>query len=77
MSEILPGDGFRLRRASPDDAEFYAELAREFGVPYEGKIVTSVLYSAELKSDPIHPNALGYRKMAEAIAALLRTSGAL
>jgi acyl-CoA thioesterase I len=57
--------------------EFYAELAREFGVPYEGKIVTSVLYSAELKSDPIHPNALGYRKMAEAIAELLKRTGAL
>jgi acyl-CoA thioesterase-1 len=57
--------------------EFYAEIAREFGVPYEGKIVTSVLYSAELKSDPIHPNALGYRRMAEAIAQLLKTAGAI
>ena len=35
MSEILPGDGFRLRRASPDDAEFYAELASHEDVePY-------------------------------------------
>jgi acyl-CoA thioesterase I len=57
--------------------EFYAEIAREFGVPYEGKIVTSVLYSAELRSDPIHPNALGYRKMAEAIAQLLKNAGAI
>ena len=57
--------------------EFYAELSKEFGVPYEGQVVTSVLYSAELKSDPIHPNAAGYRKMAEAIAALLRSAGAL
>jgi acyl-CoA thioesterase I len=56
---------------------FYAELAREFGVPYEGKIVTSVLYAADMKADPIHPNAKGYRKMAEAIAELLRKAGAL
>jgi acyl-CoA thioesterase-1 len=56
---------------------FYGELATEFGVPYEGNIVTSVLYSAELKSDPIHPNALGYSKMAEAIAQLLKKAGAI
>lgn len=57
--------------------DFYAELAREFGVPYEGKIVTSVLYAADMKADPIHPNAKGYRKMAEALAELLREAGAL
>ncbi len=57
--------------------EFYEKLAQEFGIPYEGKIVTSVLYRAELKSDPIHPNAAGYRMMAEAVAGLLRAAGAL
>lgn len=57
--------------------EFYADLAAEFGIPYEGEIVTSVLYKPEYKSDGIHPNARGYRKMAEAIAELLRKSGAV
>ena len=57
--------------------EFYAELAQEFGVPYEGEILKTVLYAAELKADPIHPNARGYRKIAEAVAALLRQAGAV
>lgn len=56
---------------------YYGEVAREFGIPYEGKIVTSVLYTPELKADPIHPNAQGYRKMAEAIAELLKKAGAI
>ena len=58
-------------------ADFYAELAGEFQVPYEGEVVTDVLYSPEMKSDPIHPNAKGYRRMAEALARLLREAGAV
>jgi acyl-CoA thioesterase-1 len=58
-------------------APFYAELAREFDIPYEGAIVTDVLYQRDLKSDPIHPNAKGYRRMAEAIAKLLKKAGAV
>ena len=61
--------------SSPPD--LYPELAREFAVPYEGEILKTVLYAAEMKADPIHPNALGYRRMAEAVAALLRKAGAI
>ena len=57
--------------------EFYDKLAKEFGIPYEGRIVTSVLYKPELKSDPVHPNADGYRRIAEAMAGLLRDAGAI
>jgi acyl-CoA thioesterase-1 len=57
--------------------EFYGRLAKEFAIPYEGEIITSVLYKSELKSDPIHPNAAGYRKVAEAVAKRLRDAGAL
>ena len=57
--------------------EFYGELAKEFSIPYEGGIVKDVLYSAGLKSDAIHPNAQGYRRMAEAIAGLLHKAGAI
>jgi acyl-CoA thioesterase I len=56
---------------------FYEAIAKEFGIPYEGKIVTDVLYQRDQKSDAIHPNAKGYRRMAEAIAALLKKAGAV
>jgi lysophospholipase L1-like esterase len=56
---------------------FYGELAKEFGIPYEGKVVTDVMYQLDLKADPIHPNARGYRRMAEAIAELLKKAGAI
>jgi acyl-CoA thioesterase-1 len=61
--------------SSPPD--FYPKLAREFAIPYEGEILKTVLYAAEMKADPIHPNARGYRKVAEAVAALLRQAGAI
>ena len=56
---------------------FFAEIAKEFGIPYESKIVTDILYQREQKADTIHPNARGYRRMAEAVAALLKKAGAV
>jgi acyl-CoA thioesterase I len=56
---------------------FYGELAEEFGIPYQGTVVGSVLKTPSQKSDPIHPNAAGYRVIAEQIAELMRKSGAI
>jgi acyl-CoA thioesterase I len=56
---------------------FYADIAREFRLPYEGVVIGQVLKDASLKSDPIHPNARGYGVIAEGVAALLRKSGAI
>lgn len=55
----------------------FDEVAKASGIPYEGKIVTDVLYQRDQKSDAIHPNAKGYRRMAQAIAALLKKAGAV
>lgn len=56
---------------------FYAEIAGELRVPYEKDVIGKILRDASLKSDPIHPNARGYRILAEQVAALLKKSGAL
>jgi lysophospholipase L1-like esterase len=56
---------------------FYADIAKQFRIPYEGGVIGEILRNSELKSDPIHPNARGYRLMAERVAALLKKAGAL
>ncbi|HEY3309057.1 MAG TPA: arylesterase [Desulfuromonadaceae bacterium] len=56
---------------------FYNEVAKEFGIPCENKIFPRILGKRSLKSDYIHPNAAGYRQLAEALAELLMKSGAL
>lgn len=56
---------------------FYRETAAEMKIPIEEKILATVLSDGSLKSDYIHPNAAGYRRLAEAIADLLKKSGAL
>jgi lysophospholipase L1-like esterase len=55
----------------------YREIAAAEGLPLEKSILTSILKNPALKSDQIHPNAAGYRRLAEVLHALLRENGAL
>lgn len=55
----------------------YEELAKEFHVPIELSALPHILSKGSLKSDYIHPNAAGYRMFAEALAKLMKKSGAL
>ena len=64
----------RLLGGTPD---WYARLAEEYRLPYEGDILSEVLKDNRLKSDPIHPNAAGYDAIAKRLAQLLKESGAL
>lgn len=67
-----PEKGFTLTPPA-----FYAELAEQLRIPYEGKVIGEILRNSELKSDTIHPNARGYRLIAERVAVLLKKTGAL
>lgn len=61
--------------ASP--AGFYADIAREFRIPYEGGALKSVLTDNDLKSDWVHPNAKGYARIAQSLADLLKRAKAI
>lgn len=55
----------------------YREIAKEFAIPLEEEIMSTVLADGSLRSDYIHPNAAGYRRIAKALATLLKKSGAI
>ncbi|MCY7389200.1 MAG: GDSL-type esterase/lipase family protein [Burkholderiales bacterium] len=60
---------------SPPD--FYAEIAKEFAIPFNDDALKSILRDNELKSDLVHPNAKGYTQLAQALRKLLKKSGAI
>lgn len=60
---------------SPPD--FYAEIAKEFEIPFNDDALKTILRDNALKSDLIHPNAKGYAQIAETIAKLLKKAGAV
>ena len=60
---------------SPPD--YYEKIAAEFKLPIEADVLRSIISSPDLKSDTVHPNAAGYKKMADAIAALLKQAKAI
>ncbi len=69
----VPEPGLLLLSAPP----MYAELAESFALPYDGESLPTILADRALKSDPIHPNAAGYRELALAVRELLADAGAL
>lgn len=73
------GDTVRITVPSPgitlSPAPLYREIATEMNIPIEEEALSMVLSDGSLKSDLIHPNAAGYRKLAESIADLLKKRG--
>lgn len=68
----VPAPGLSLSPPS-----MYREIAKDMSIPIEEEILSDILSNNSFKSDLIHPNAAGYRRMAESIAAILQKSGAL
>jgi lysophospholipase L1-like esterase len=75
VSVVLVGvPEFGLTLSTPS---YYGEIAHEYALPFEDGTLAKIERKNDLKSDIIHPNAAGYRMMAEAVAAVLRSSGAI
>jgi lysophospholipase L1-like esterase len=60
-----------------DSAEIYQQVAEAEKVPIDLKALPEIVSKKELKSDQVHPNAEGYKLMAEAVFKLLQDTGAL
>ena len=56
---------------------FYADVAEDLGVPIDLETLPGLMRDRSVKSDPVHFNAQGYRRMAEGVRDLLMDAGAL
>jgi len=65
----VPQPGLRLRPPS-----FYREIAAKHGIPFSSERISEILSTPALKSDQVHPNAAGYRQLAEAVTTLIGES---
>ncbi len=62
---------------SVEPEPLYREIAGELKVPLEEQTLSDILSDRSQKSDLIHPNAAGYRRLAEAVRDLLKKTGAI
>ncbi len=69
--------GVPEKKLFSSSASIYRELAEEHDLVFEGELIGSLMRSPSMKSDSIHFNKSGYRKLAESIYELLKENGAL
>lgn len=58
-------------------SEIYEEIANETNIPIELSLLPDILGDNSLKSDIAHPNAEGYKQLAEGIFEFLKDNGAI
>ena len=61
----------------PSVPVFYREIAAESRVGFVESVMKEVLSDRNLKSDFVHPNAKGYREIAQAVQKALKKGGAI
>ncbi len=62
----VPQLGFTL-----EPPPLYDKIAAEYDIPYADDILADLLADRDFKSDTIHPNAAGYRRLARVLADLI------
>jgi len=60
-----------------ESAPLYQELAEKQNLPINTSVIPSIVSDNSLKSDNVHPNARGYKMMADAVYQLMQQSGSL
>jgi lysophospholipase L1-like esterase len=60
--------GMRLGLFTDEYGPLFAETAKRFGAYYLPELIKGILGDAKLKSDAVHPNAAGYRLIAQRVA---------
>jgi len=59
------------------DADVYQDLATELNIPLVDDVIGKLLSDRQFKSDRVHPNAMGYKILAESIAEKLVELGVI
>ena len=84
MIELAQAQGIQVvligvpeKKLFSNSASLFSELAKQYHLAYDGELIASLLRSPKYKSDSVHFNEKGYRKMAKAIFALLKENNAL
>ena len=69
--------GVPKKQLFSDVAPLYEELANEHNIVFHKDLIATLIRKPSLKSDSVHFNRAGYKKMAEEIHELLQDNGAL
>jgi acyl-CoA thioesterase-1 len=69
--------GIPAKSLFSSSADFYPELAQEYGLMFDGETVARLLKTPSMKSDLIHFNKPGYAELARRLTQVMVTNGVL